>query len=194
MLSLENRSTRRAFVFSGLALAGLAGFGLFARSAGGKTIVGKPGKVEIAIFSDAGEPLGIEILDKVVKSEEAWREQLSELAFRVTRQEGTERAFTGPHLNTYEDGLYRCICCDTALFSSETKYDSRTGWPSFWQPVAGQNIVEHVDRTYGMIRTGLSCARCDSHLGHVFTDGPQPTGLRYCINGVALRFAPLATT
>ena len=184
--------TRRALLYSGLAVAGVFGLGALSRATSGRTIVGKPGKVEIALFSESGKPLGTEVVEKVVKSDAAWGEQLSNLAFRVTRQEGTERAYTGPYLDTKEAGIYRCICCDTALFSSKAKYDSRTGWPSFWQSIAKQNVIEYDDRSFGMRRTGLSCARCDAHLGHVFADGPPPTGLRYCINGVALRFAPMA--
>jgi peptide-methionine (R)-S-oxide reductase len=193
MVGPEHQPTRRALLSGTFALVALAGAGLIVRNAGGKTIVGTPGSVDIAHFADSGEALGIRTVDKVIKSEEAWIEQLSDLAFRVTRQEGTEGAFTGPHLDTHEAGIFRCICCDTALFGSDAKFDSRTGWPSFWQTIAGQNIVEHADHSFGMTRTGLSCARCDAHLGHVFADGPPPTGLRYCINGVALRFVPLAT-
>jgi len=192
MVGPEHQTTRRALLSGAAVFLVLAGAGLIVRNAGGKTIVGKPGVVEIAHFADSGEALGTRTVDKVVKSEAAWIGKLSDLAFRVTRQEGTERAFTGPHLDTHEAGVFRCICCDTALFSTDAKYDSRTGWPSFWQPIAKQNIVEHADFGFGMTRTGLSCARCDAHLGHVFADGPPPTGLRYCINGVALRFVPLA--
>jgi len=192
MMNLAGGTTRRTLLLSGLAVAGLATVGFFAR-AGGSTIASKPGKVEIAFFDEGGRPLGVETVDKVIKSDEAWAEQLSGLAFRVARQNGTERAFSGPHLDKHDDGLYRCIGCDTALFSSETKFESGTGWPSFWQPIAKENIVELVDSSFGLTRTGLSCARCDSHLGHVFTDGPPPTGLRYCINGVTLTFVPLVS-
>jgi peptide-methionine (R)-S-oxide reductase len=129
----------------------------------------------------------------VVKSEAEWRQQISELAFHVTRQEGTERAGTGPWLGNHQAGVYRCVCCDTALYSSETKYESHTGWPSFWQEIAATNIVLIEDRTFGMIRTAVSCARCEAHLGHVFNDGPEPTGLRHCMNGVALSFAASPT-
>ncbi len=180
-------------MLSGLALVGVAGASFFVRGAGGTTISTEPGQVDVAQFSDAGEPLGVETLDKVIMSEDEWREQLTDLAFRVARQNGTERAFSGPYWDSHEDGLYRCVGCRTALFSSDTKYDSGTGWPSFWQPIAESNIVELDDYGFGIRRTALSCARCESHLGHVFADGPEPTGLRYCINGVALTFVPLAT-
>jgi peptide-methionine (R)-S-oxide reductase len=130
-----------------------------------------------------------------VKTEGEWKTQLAsapmgELAFVVTRQEGTEQAFTGPNFDNHSPGLYRCICCDNALYANDTKYDSGTGWPSFWQPLAKQNVVEITDKTFGTVRTAVSCALCDAHLGHVFDDGPQPTGLRYCMNGVAMRFIP----
>src|SRR5262245_16764615 len=127
---------------------------------------------------------------KVVKSEEEWRKQLTPEQFYVTRQHGTERAFTGPWWNEKRKGAYRCICCGAPLFSSATKYDSGTGWPSFWAPVDVCAVSEHVDRSWFMRRTEIRCATCDAHLGHVFPDGPRPSGQRYCMNGTALSFAP----
>ena len=124
----------------------------------------------------------------MVKTDAEWRQQLSPLAYVVTRQEGTERAFTGPNWDNHEKGLYRCVCCETALFGWETKFDSGTGWPSFWKPLAKENVVETSDMSLGMERVAVSCRRCDAHLGHVFDDGPPPTGLRYCMNGVAMKF------
>ena len=144
--------------------------------------------VEIETFDPSGRSIGVSRVEKIVKNEPEWRALLSPLAFDVTRKEGTERAFTGPYWNDHADGLYRCVCCDTALFDSKTKYDFGTGWPSFFAPISKLNVIESADNSFGLRRVAVSCKRCDAHLGHVFTDGPKPTGLRYCMNGVALRF------
>ncbi|MBP1804522.1 peptide-methionine (R)-S-oxide reductase MsrB [Rubellimicrobium aerolatum] len=131
-------------------------------------------------------------MEKVVKSDEEWQRELSPEAYRVTRGHGTERAFSHPGFPEGE-GTFRCVACGAPLFDSETKYESGSGWPSFWQPIDGvesQAVEETVDRSHGMTRTEVHCARCAAHLGHVFPDGPKPTGLRYCINGAALTFEP----
>ena len=127
---------------------------------------------------------------RVEKSEDEWRRLLTPEQFYVTRQSGTERPFTGPYWNEHGAGLYRCVACGEPLFRSETKFESGTGWPSFYAPVDQANVEEISDRSHGMVRTEARCARCGSHLGHVFPDGPPPTGLRYCINGVAMNFKP----
>lgn len=124
--------------------------------------------------------------DKMRKTDEEWREQLSDDQYRVTRQGGTERAFTGRFYNFRERGNYQCVCCGATLFDSRSKYDSGSGWPSYWQPLNGSAIRTEADTTHGMHRVEVLCARCDAHLGHVFEDGPPPTGLRYCINSIAL--------
>ena len=122
-----------------------------------------------------------------VKSDEEWRKTLTPEEFRVTRQHGTERAFSHPYAQEKRDGMYRCVCCGAPLFNSEAKYDSGTGWPSFYAPAEGEAVSEHEDRSLFTRRTEVRCAKCEAHLGHVFPDGPNPTGLRYCINGVALK-------
>jgi peptide-methionine (R)-S-oxide reductase len=150
-------------------------------------------KVLIVSFSAAGERQPAAEMPKIVLSDAEWKAKLSSESYEVARHAGTERPFTGTLLGEHRKGIFHCICCDTALFSSTTKFESGTGWPSFWEPIAKENVHEKSDRSFGMERTEVTCARCDAHLGHVFDDGPRPTGLRYCMNSVSLTFAPIAS-
>jgi peptide-methionine (R)-S-oxide reductase len=152
-----------------------------------------PKTVTIVEFTDAGQRTSTVTVDRIVKTEDQWKQQLSRDSFEVARHAGTERPYTNENPNAHQKGVFRCICCATALFNADTKFDSGTGWPSFWTPIAKENVRETTDSTLGMVRTEVSCRRCDAHLGHVFDDGPRPTGLRYCMNSVAMRFAKANT-
>ena len=180
-------------VFLGLTLAGTAGWGLNRWfGASDEPAAHMPAKVRIAEFDDSGHLTGKADVATIRKSDTDWKASLALDQFMVTRRGDTELAFAGEYWNFHGDGLYRCVCCGTALFDSKSKFNSGTGWPSFTEPIARENVLESADHSFGMGRTEVSCRRCGGHLGHVFDDGPPPLGKRYCMNSVAMKFAPRA--
>jgi peptide-methionine (R)-S-oxide reductase len=174
-----NHHSRRAFLIGAIA----SPLALQAKEPSAKSAT-----VVIENFSAGGKSLGKAAVPRVAKTDGEWHKLLGQDSFVVTRHEGTERPYSGKYNDNHADGIYRCICCETALFDSKTKFESGTGWPSFWKPISSANVREISDSSLALQRTAVECSRCDAHLGHVFDDGPDPTGLRYCMNSVSLSF------
>ena len=185
--------SRRAFIFggatavSGLVFASVNELANYAL-ADAPELDSKPSTVEIVEFGDDGQRLGTVNRERIRKTQAEWKKQLSIDSYRVTRRAATEAPESGDLVHEHRAGVFRCICCGNALFASSTKFESGTGWPSFWEPLAPENLYEKMDTSFGVVRREVRCKLCDAHLGHVFADGPNPTGLRYCMNSVALRF------